>query len=175
MVNICDKHKLNFIGDADSSLCKSWYEKQDALPYKESSLPILKRNAYNFFRNISKATADEALWTTFKDYRDKIKGKGFANSFLECNSRATNEHIHKNKLAYCMNRFENPLYVKFFEKRGISINQDKLACSEMLQWIFRSQIREGKPIDIYIPSKRMRNLLIDWLNCKDVTLAQAGC
>ena len=36
----------------------------------------------------------------------------------------------------------------------------------MIQWIFRSQIRQYKPINIYIPSERMRELLIDWLNCR---------
>jgi len=34
----------------------------------------------------------------------------------------------------------------------------------MLQWIFRSSIRDNKPINIYIPSSRMRNLLVKWLN-----------
>ena len=36
----------------------------------------------------------------------------------------------------------------------------------MLQWIFRSQIRMDLPINIYIPSRRMRELLEDWLNNK---------
>ena len=34
----------------------------------------------------------------------------------------------------------------------------------MLQWIWRSAIRDGKPINAYIPSKRMRELLINWMN-----------
>ena len=37
---------------------------------------------------------------------------------------------------------------------------------EMVQWIYRSQIRNGKPITVYVPSRRMRELLIDWLNGK---------
>ena len=30
--------------------------------------------------------------------------------------------------------------------------------------IWRSAIRDGKPINLYIPSKRMRELLINWIN-----------
>lgn len=38
--------------------------------------------------------------------------------------------------------------------------------ADMLQWMWRSQIRNGKPIDIYIPSERMRELLNNWIqNC----------
>ncbi len=35
---------------------------------------------------------------------------------------------------------------------------------EMVQWIWRSAIREGNPINIYVPSSRMRSLLQRWLN-----------
>lgn len=43
------------------------------------------------------------------------------------------------------------------------VDEDAYALSEMLQWIWRSSIRDGKPINIYIPSKRMRTLLMNWL------------
>lgn len=38
------------------------------------------------------------------------------------------------------------------------------ALSEMIQWIWRSAIRDGEDIYIYIPSERMRNLLSDWID-----------
>ena len=34
----------------------------------------------------------------------------------------------------------------------------------MLQWIWRSRIRKGENINIYIPSMRMRQLLKNWLD-----------
>ena len=37
------------------------------------------------------------------------------------------------------------------------------ALGALLQWAWRSQIRNGKPIDIYIPSERMRELLNNWI------------
>jgi hypothetical protein len=58
----------------------------------------------------------------------------------------------------------NPMEERFFSQRDIHVDQDLLALSDLLQWIFRSRIREGQPIEIYIPSKRMRTLLYKWLD-----------
>ena len=38
---------------------------------------------------------------------------------------------------------------------------------KLIQFIYRSAIRDGKPIIVYVPSKRMRELLKDWINKKD--------
>ena len=46
---------------------------------------------------------------------------------------------------------------------GVNVLEDKYALSVMIQWIWRSAIRDGKEVWIYIPSKRMRNLLKDWI------------
>ena len=48
--------------------------------------------------------------------------------------------------------------------KGVSVDEDTWALSELIQWIFRSAIRENNEINVYIPSERMRNLLIEWLN-----------
>ena len=53
---------------------------------------------------------------------------------------------------------------QFFIDKGVTIDEDTWALSELLQWIFRSAIREHKKINIYIPSERMRNLFLEWLN-----------
>ena len=61
----------------------------------------------------------------------------------------------------------NPFLVNFFSKRGIKVSQDEYALSEMIQWIWRSAIRNDEKIYIYIPSERMRNLLKNWLDIKE--------
>ena len=43
------------------------------------------------------------------------------------------------------------------------MHDDEYALSEMIQWIWRSAIRDGKEIWVYIPSRRMRELLKKWL------------
>ena len=57
----------------------------------------------------------------------------------------------------------NPVIKKFFEVHDIEVNEDGYALSEMLQFIWRSAIRCGNEIWVYIPSSRMRELLADWI------------
>jgi hypothetical protein len=56
----------------------------------------------------------------------------------------------------------------YFEDRGITVHEELYALSEMIQWIWRSQIRDDLPIKVFIPSERMRNLFIQWLNSPNV-------
>ena len=37
------------------------------------------------------------------------------------------------------------------------------ALSEMIQWIWRTQIRNGEPVCVYMPSKKMRVIVERWL------------
>ena len=43
------------------------------------------------------------------------------------------------------------------------MDEDAYALSVMVQWIWRSAIRDGDEIYLYIPSSRMRTLLLDWI------------
>ena len=104
------------------------------------------------------------MWTAFKAQKDRITPNGFKNCFVSCSCRATNEYREKKNLAYCVNIFFNPFLKRYFEEHGCVVDEDKYALSEMIQWIWRSAIRDGNEINIYIPSKRMRNLLTNWLN-----------
>jgi hypothetical protein len=117
----------------------------------------------NFFRNICKSKSNENAWTCFKTYKSKCQGKGYAKGFISCNARATNEFRHKKNLAYCVNIFNNPKLIEFFTQKGVEVDEDTYALSELVQWIFRSCLRDGKEINLYIPSERMRQLLKKWL------------
>ena len=128
----------------------------------------IQRAIYGYFRNDIKAKAKEILWTTVKGEGDTVRkelsGKGYARSFLQCNARATNEYQERWALAYVFNRFMNPIERAFFEDNGVKVDQDLLAVSDLLQWIYRSRIRNGEPIKLYLPSSRMRELLKRWAN-----------
>lgn len=157
LINIYDGH-LNKIGDRKTALSLNWLRKNP------DSRRKLKNNIYNYFQHQVNAKSDTILWTTFKSVQYHLKGKGYTLSFLSCNARATNEYKDRYNLAYCCNRFISPDYTDYFNSNNVVIDEDLYALSEMIQWIWRSRIREGKPINIYIPSKRQRNLLINWLN-----------
>ena len=155
--NESNNHKLN--NQKQSCLSKSWYEDSG----NKDKMKVLKKCAYNFFHNISKAKSTEVMWTSFKDYKRSVQPNCYASSFVSFNCRATNEYADRKFLAYIINVYPNPWLDLFFIERDIKIDKDLYALGIMLQWIWRSQIRTGKEIVIYIPSDRMRNILLNWL------------
>lgn len=150
--------KLNGIGDGDTALSKSWYIKN-----RSTKLEVLRNNVYNYFNNIQSSKSKFNLWTTFKDYKCKVSGKGYSRGFLSSNARATNEYRDRSCVAYVINKFISPILVSFFARHGITVNQDDFAVSELVQFIYRSALRDDKKITLYIPSERMRTLLKQWL------------
>ena len=96
--------------------------------------------------------------------KTSLKGNGYSKGFAWLNIRAVNEYSNKTAIAYVVNRFMNPIIKNFFEQNGICVNEDGYALSELIQFIFRSAVRNGKKVDVYIPSRRERELLLAWLN-----------
>ena len=160
LISIATNSKLNIIGKDRFALSKSWYQSNT----KTAMMKQLKNNVNNFFHNISRASAKDVLWTSFKDYKTQLSGKGYTKGFLPINARATNLYRERTCLSYLVNIFFNPMVKGFFRDHGVEVDEDGYALSEMLQWIWRSAIRDGNAINIYIPSSRMRELLEQWIN-----------
>lgn len=151
--------KLNNIGDKTTALSKSWYMKAD----KKEVMKELKNNTENYFKNIIKGKSADNMWTTFKDFESQCKGRGYSKGFISLNIRVTNDYRNKRNLAYLINIYNNPMINKFFKNKGVTIEENDYALSMLIQWLFRSAIRDNKEINIYIPSIRMRKLLESWL------------
>ena len=164
LITVIEDEKLNAIGNNRGSLSMSWF-------YRNSNTVLIKQlqnNISNFFKHImDKTPIEQKLWTTFKEYEDKVKGKGYTNAFVPINIRATNDYRQTTAVAYIANRYMKPTLKHFFEVSDIEVDEDTYALSELIQFIYRSAIRDGKPITVYIPSKRMRELFMDWINKKD--------
>lgn len=158
LIHLLNDPKANAVGESATALSKTWY-----IHAKDEALSELKRNASTFFRRRARCKSRDCMWTTFQDFRSCIAGDGFAKGFLSCNARATNEYKNRTAAAYLVNRYMNPVVKNFFHNNGIEIDDDGFALSEMVQWIWRSAIRDGKEITLYIPSARMRGLLMGWL------------
>lgn len=164
LITVIEDEKLNAIGNNRGSLSMSWFARNS----KTALMKQLQNNINNFFKNIVKGTPiNEKLWTTFKEYENAVKGKGYTNAFVPINIRATNDYKESTAVAYIANRYMKPTLKHFFEVEGIKVDEDTYALSELIQFIYRSAIRDGKPITVYIPSKRMRELFINWINKKD--------
>lgn len=172
--------KFNRIGDHNYSFSKRWLTKLD-----QQRCEQIKKTVRNYKNNIG-AKSSEVMWTTIMDtplYNKLQHTKGFRylrkltsdenklppsqhkllEQFVPCNARATNDYANRRTLIYLLNRYLNPEYKKYFSARGLNLSDDQFALSEMLQWIWRSAIRNKEPVNLYVPSSRMRNLLCDWL------------
>lgn len=163
LINLYDG-KLNKIGEPDrynkNPLSSSWYKGKAR--NNKTYLEIVKKNTENYFKNIVKTSSSENMFTVFKNFKKYVKGSGYTKGFVSCNAKATNDFKNKTSLAYLINHFIKPNIANFFSSYGVEVNKELYSVSELLQWIWRSAIREGKEINLYIPSERMRNLLIQW-------------
>lgn len=160
--------KINSIGDDEYSLSSTW------LKTKKEKVKILKNNTINYYTHIIKSPSKNNIWTTIRGndigndkendrIRKSLSGKGYTKGFVSCNARATNDYADRHCCAYLLNRYMNPMLKGFFDDKGIMVDEDIWAISELIQWLFRSAIRNKEEINLYIPSKRMRELLISWM------------
>lgn len=170
LINILTNRKMNDIGDGRYALSRAWYDKNKG----KEPMETLRKNTYNFFTNKVKivnpktgvygpSCSSNNIWTTFKDFESDLSGKRYSNRFVPSNMRATNDYKDCGAVAYLVNKFFNPNIKQFFIAHGITVDEDAYATSEMLQFLWRSAIRQGKPITVYIPSSRMRSLLKKWI------------
>lgn len=167
-------------------LSSTWY-KNNIQHKGTKEAKRLSNNLSNYFRNKCKAKVHQIMWTCPKEFKDKISKGGYIrirkltpeegtlpdsekkklvsqlSCFVPCNARATNDFKDRDILAYCCNMFINPYVPDFFERKNVVFNEDAYALSSLIQWIWRSAIRDQKPIKLYIPALRMRTLFGDWL------------
>ena len=167
LINIYEG-KFNKIGmkiGKSNPLSKSWYD--DKRKKNRTIFEQLKANTENYFRTVAKTNSDDNMYTVFKGYRQYVKGKGYSKGYVPCNARGTNEFKDKKSLAYLLNFFMSPDIKQFVNHYSIEFDEDMCSLSSLLQWIWRSQIRDGKQINLFIPSERMRYLLRRWIEeCK---------
>lgn len=177
LINLVEDKKLNHIG-RKRHLSSSWFK--NARP---EDLIILKKNLKIFFKNTG-VEAKYCMWSIFKDVAKSIAPIGFTTTnkynltsalklstkeraevlcYVPVNMKASNHYRHKKAVAICVNYYPFPSISTFFQDIDIPFDTDRFALSEMIQVIWRSGIREGESIDLYIPSERMRNLFKLWL------------
>jgi hypothetical protein len=187
-INVVDHKRLNAVGEKETALSKSWYARQykpheklagdtdegdaDDIPddppkktaAKEDGLDRLRKNLINYYHSIAKSSSDKRMWCTFKGYSGRIRDKGFYNSNVAWNLKATNEYANRTDLAFLVNVYMQKTMSDFFKSSGMHIDQDQYALSCLVQWVWRSAIRNGGKIQLYLPSKRMRRILDAWMD-----------
>lgn len=130
----------------------------------------------NMWQQREKVAPEQRMWTCYSPNKAGIsKGTAqrakFSQQWLAFNIKATNDYAHKTHLAFLVNVFIDGNYINACSKEGLTMSQDHYALSTLVQWVFRSAIRKGQAINLYVPSERMRTLLLAWLDGEVITYA----
>lgn len=107
------------------------------------------------------------FWTTFKAYKDyvlKTTKKITQKKFVACNAKATNKYRDCHVVGVFMQRFLNVPIAQFFKAKGVTIDEREYALSELLQFVWRSNIRteDNTPVFVFIGSRDLYNTFMEW-------------
>lgn len=160
-IHVLDDVALNQIGENYYALSSKWHKNERG--NTTDSIQTLKNNLYNYFTNKVGGKSEERLWASYESTENALRGKGFTKRHIAFNTRATNEYSNCAYLAYLVNVFPHVDTQSYFERRGYTIDRDALATSDMVQWLWRSRLRKGEEVWLYLPSRRMRELLQKWI------------
>jgi hypothetical protein len=169
--------QMNAIGKEEKHehpFSSGWLGRQTAAILKK-----VQASTSNFFLEVAKVPATKVAWTTVKEHRTSLKGRGYSRSrdrkshpdmregsaygFLPWTAQATNDYCEVEAMAFLINVYYHPDVKAYFEALGGNVSQDLYALSALLQWVWRSRIRRSQPVKLFIPSERMRDLFNRWL------------
>ena len=159
----------------NSFYSKSWYTSKANAGKRKKLLD----NAYNYLHNFLRREIDQkkainqldriteypsvnnTMYTTFLGTEAL---RSFKRAFVQCGQKATNDLRDRVNVVYLVNIFVRPEIIKFFVGNGVAIDHNAYALSMLLQWVWRSAIRENKQINLFIASSRMRKLFQKWID-----------
>lgn len=164
---VCNNPKYN-LSEKKYTLSKNWF----TLNCKNKNTATAKElhNALRGFLRygVPKEDFKDYYWSTFKDYQKVLTGRDVSpKHWLAHNTKATNDYSHCNVVAFVCSKHPNPNIERFLQNRGIKVDKQEYALSCLIQFIWRSDIRNSNSTDkvyVYIPAQRMRLLFNDWLN-----------
>lgn len=159
-----------------SSFSSTWFKSKEAERLSQDMIATANKLYRRWYKRHNEAP--KIMFTTFKDHIDKVAGKGCKrinyseaeSNFVAKNSRATNNHADKDYLIYWVNVYPHvdiKNYLDSLVDKGNGLDSDKFALSEMIQWVFRSALREEERIYLFVASRRMRELFLEWLDSED--------
>ena len=154
------------------SLSSTWWSEANAKQINDVA---------NYIRTGSRKhglTADDVLWTIPKARAVKQRGQSKnvmkpmsytrdsqgAHCYLSAMTRATNDYHHKRAMFHCYNRRPLVPVSAYLADYGCNVDFKVFATSELVQWLWRGCIRDGKPMIVGIGSERMYNYFMEWIN-----------
>lgn len=159
------KHNNRSI-DKSFHLTRSFYEKKE----NERIVKIVRNNNQRFIDGvISEVGGDkktDCVWTVYKSLIDRVKSPKIQDCWIPLNSRATNKYGDRTIFSWLVELYQPPPKKKYFEKfgNGVVMDEKAICLSTIIQAVFRTAIRNGREIFIYMPSKRSREMFAKWVN-----------
>ncbi|WP_163559641.1 hypothetical protein [Halomonas sp. NO4] len=139
----------------------------------------LEDTRYTFFKSFGGMDAKAVnRWVkTLKIGKGEQNEDGSPKAFLAHSAKATNDHSNCKLMVWCLDKHINPGIPQYFSERGQKINRREWSLSQLIQWVWRSNIRvtevekEGgelvpneETVYIVIPHAKSRREFIKWLN-----------
>lgn len=137
--------KLNEIGENRNSICDKWFQEQ-------ANVAKIKKNIYNYFKTKAKTKYTENVWTCTDRLRDNLKGDGYTRGWLNIYNKDNKYNIKS--IAFISNIFTY--------NKNIKEDEDLYALKVLLNFLYN--FKTDLYINLYIPSKRMRGMLREWLS-----------
>ena len=169
MLRIVSDGKFNERGEDAGAYTARWYLKEKSAAgevFRDMRNVLLQAEAGSE-RNglVAYAMPNETLkGLDGSMVRPVFRGRGFpAIPAADCGAYST-----ARVLCYCANTHFPVAGAGYFRGNGVSFDGDAWSTYHMLRWISRSAVRDGEPVTVYVPSKRMRGLLEGWIE-------QAAC
>lgn len=174
LINIIEDAKLNAVGEKYSALSISKTKTRDVEDFEYKGVnkdeitivnETLRKNLHNLFNARWKAKSGDRIYTCPKDNQHKIGNGQYDKSWLAFSTKATNDFEDVHNVAFLMNIFSSPDIKAVCKFDDVELDDDIVALSHLVQFVFRSAIRKKKAesINLYIPSSRMRLLFKQWL------------
>ena len=167
LIHIFENEELNEIGNDPTAFSASWLK--TATKQNTANGKRIKSNLRRYYTEFTgDIHGSKRMFGTTKEAAAYLKRNGWSAAYVPFNQRATNKYADRTNLVYYMNIFMHPDVKNYLIHHDIKPDEDGYALAIFVQWIWRSAIRNGEEILLYVPSKRMRGLLKGWIaECED--------
>lgn len=165
-------NKLNDFGDNNySAYTRKWYSTlpDEGFDNISKNIRSFYRSGFNHILNVK-----SVAWTSPAEHTSSIGVPGYLKGYIEELAPETNTPLSKTALAYISNTLMNPHLKRFLNCYDIKVDTDKYAFCVFLRWLFYTGLSAtkttGANTTVYVPSVRMRDMLIKWANLKSEEL-----